>query len=66
MNPDDFPNRLRDALVALNPGRPELIEALRGLYDEAVSSTIPSGPARRISRALNRAYLAACAHCRSR
>ena len=37
----DLSDRLRDALRALGPGRPEAIEALRPLYDEAVEFRDP-------------------------
>jgi hypothetical protein len=41
MTTDDLPARLRQALVALGPDRPESVEALRDLYDPAVEFRDP-------------------------
>jgi hypothetical protein len=39
--PDDLMIRLRDAFAALSPDRPESLESLRPLYDEAVEFRDP-------------------------
>jgi SnoaL-like domain len=38
---NDLPFRLRDALMALSPDRPESVEVLRELYDETVEFRDP-------------------------